>query len=254
MSTCFVIQPFDRARFDKLYEDSFRPAIEAAGLEPYRVDQDPGAAIPIEEIESGIRRSAVCFAEISTDNPNIWYELGFAIASQKPIVMVCAETRERFPFDVQHRTIIRYKSESPRDFEQLRTEITRRLQATIETQARVGSVEEMSLASPTSGLTDHELAAMIAITANEIHGDPVSAHTIKTEVERAGYTPAACGLALRSLVKKGFVSATQFGNGYDEYLGYTLNDAGFEWLENNLKRIKLKTAPKPLTNEPGGWD
>jgi hypothetical protein len=86
MATCFVIQPFDRDRFDGRYKDTFKPAIEAAGFEPYRVDEDPTVSIPIEHIEKGIREAAVCFAEISLDNPNVWFELGYAIALVKPLV------------------------------------------------------------------------------------------------------------------------------------------------------------------------
>jgi len=50
MPTCFVIQPFDSGKFDKRFRDIFKPAIEAAGLEPYRVDDDPSVDIPIEAI------------------------------------------------------------------------------------------------------------------------------------------------------------------------------------------------------------
>jgi hypothetical protein len=64
MPRCFVIQPFDQGKFDKRYADVFRPAIEAAGLEAYRVDQDPSTSIPIEEIEASIRGATVCFADI----------------------------------------------------------------------------------------------------------------------------------------------------------------------------------------------
>ena len=76
MPTCFVIQPFDRGAFDKRYDDTIAPAIAAAGLEPYRVDRDPRVVVPIDQIEEGIRASQACVADISTDNPNVWYELG----------------------------------------------------------------------------------------------------------------------------------------------------------------------------------
>ena len=78
MATCFVIQPFDQGKFDKRYADVYKPSIEAAGLEPYRVDKDPGVLVPIEAIERGIRSSAICLADITSDNPNVWYELGKA--------------------------------------------------------------------------------------------------------------------------------------------------------------------------------
>ena len=32
MPTCFVIQPFDSGKFDKRFEDVYKPAIEAADL------------------------------------------------------------------------------------------------------------------------------------------------------------------------------------------------------------------------------
>lgn len=51
MARCFIIQPFDKGEFDKRYDDVFVPAVEAAGLQPYRVDRDLTAVIPIETIE-----------------------------------------------------------------------------------------------------------------------------------------------------------------------------------------------------------
>ncbi len=42
MPTCFVIQPFDKGGpYDKRYRGVLVPAITDAGLEPYRVDEDP---------------------------------------------------------------------------------------------------------------------------------------------------------------------------------------------------------------------
>lgn len=85
MKSCFVIQPFDKDKFDKRFIDVYKPAIEAAGLVAYRVDNDLGARVPIEQIENNIRDSVLCFAEITNDNPNVWYELGFAFASGKDV-------------------------------------------------------------------------------------------------------------------------------------------------------------------------
>src|SRR5688500_4903361 len=101
MSNCFIIQPFDGGRFDKRFQDVFEPAVAESGLTPYRVDKDPNVTIPIEDIESNIRSAVVCLADITLDNPNVWFELGFAIASNKPVVLVCGDERtSRFPFDV----------------------------------------------------------------------------------------------------------------------------------------------------------
>ena len=84
----------------------------------------------IDDIERGIKTSAVCLAEISTDNPNVWFELGYAIASKRDVVLVCSDERKaHFPFDVQHRKIIRYSTESSSDFETARLKIKERLKA-----------------------------------------------------------------------------------------------------------------------------
>ena len=89
MATCFVIQPFDNGgKFDKRYADIFEPAIRDAGLDPYRVDNDPAVTIPIDDIENGIRRASICLADISLNNPNVWFELGYALASNKQICLL----------------------------------------------------------------------------------------------------------------------------------------------------------------------
>lgn len=126
--TCFVIQPFDSGKYDKRFKDVYGPAIEAAGLTPYRVDQDPSVQIPIESIEEGIRRASVCLADITTDNPNVWYELGYAFAMGRPVIMVCSQEREgrKYPFDIQHRTVLNYQTDSMSDFEKLREQLTER--------------------------------------------------------------------------------------------------------------------------------
>src|SRR5258706_7620704 len=131
MQTCFVIQPFDAGKFDKRYADTFEPAIRGAGLEPYRVDRDPSVQVPIDAIEAGIKAASVCLADITTDNPNVWYELGYSFASDRPVLMVCGpeRTTKKYPFDIQHRIIIEYASDSTQDFDKLKQEIVQRLAA-----------------------------------------------------------------------------------------------------------------------------
>jgi nucleoside 2-deoxyribosyltransferase len=130
MPKCFVIQPFDGADFDRRYDETVRPAIERAGFEPQRIDRDPRATIVIVDIERAIRAADACIADITLDNPNVWYELGFAIACNKPVVLLANEKkRKQFPFDIQHRSVLRYRTDSAGDFKNLGREITTRLAA-----------------------------------------------------------------------------------------------------------------------------
>ena len=112
---CCVFQIFDDGgAYDKRYDEVIRPAITSAGLEPYRVDRDAGAEIPIDTLHDEICRSLVCLADITPDNPNVWYELGFAVASDQPIVMICKKGRT-LSFDTHHRHTIISMSRSPQE-------------------------------------------------------------------------------------------------------------------------------------------
>jgi hypothetical protein len=122
---CCVFQPFDKGPHDKRYDDIIAPAITAAGLEPYRVDRDDGVVIPVESLHEEIRTATVCLADITTQNPNVMYELGFAIASGKDVILICSTQRsEKFPFNIQHRGIIQYTPDSASDFDKLKTDIS----------------------------------------------------------------------------------------------------------------------------------
>lgn len=245
MPTCFVIQPFDRGKFDKRFEDIFRPAIEEAGLEAYRVDRDPNVEIPIEAIESGIRDAAICLADITTDNPNVWYELGYAFAAGKAVIMVCSEERRegRYPFDIQHRTVIVYKSESSRDFEQLEATIKERIQALMKKGERLRELAESDPVAPREGLSQPELAVLATLAGDAVFPDSTtSVYSLKNDVERAGFTSLGFGLGLRRLLKKGFVeSVDEIDEQHGEpYPAARLTAVGWDWIEANERMFSLK--------------
>lgn len=246
MARCFVIQPFDGGPFDKRFDDILTPSIEAAGLEPYRVDRDPAAAVPIDAIESGIRDATACLADISTDNPNVWFELGYALACRRPLVLICSHERQaRFPFDVQHRRIVRYKTESPSDFQELAEQVTSGLRALLAAEQEIVGLAQDALVE-TEGLEPHEIAALVIIARSAL--DPVyapSAHALKGDLRKAGFTELACVLAVRSLQDKRFVAsarATDFDG--NDYLGYSLADPGLRWLRENRGRLALRRQEK----------
>lgn len=246
MSQCFVIQPFDGGKFDKRYNDAFAPAIEDAGLVPYRVDQDPNVEVPIEAIERGIRESVMCLADITTNNPNVWYELGFAFASSKPVIIVCCDDRSNkgFPFDIQHRTVVRYSSESTSDFEKLKKEVTTRIEALLKKE----SIQELASSTPLSdigGLSQPELTVLAVLAGESALPDSAgSVYSLKNDVERAGFTSIAFGLGWRRLLSKGLVESTEITNFDGEtYDGARLTESGWRWIESNESMFSLKKPP-----------
>jgi hypothetical protein len=249
MDKCFVIQPFDGGKFDKRFEDTFGPALEAADLEPYRVDRDPGAAIPIEEIQSKISASRMCLADITIDNPNVWFELGYAIASDKDVILVCSNERNgHFPFDVQHRSIIKYSNESARDFDALKKNITDRAKAILARQEKLQGIrQQIAPTQVTEGLEQHELAALVTI-AQELDAQDgcVSASTFRQDMERAGFTRLAATIAVRQLSDKGLIEqVTARDYEGDTYLALAVTTQGYNWLVDNRATLSL-TSPKKL--------
>lgn len=255
MPHCFVMQPFDGGAFDSRYEDIFAHAIKDADLEPYRVDRDPQVVIPIQEIEKGIRDSRICLADISLDNPNVWFELGYAIASNKEVVLVCSDERvTRFPFDVQHRTIIKYKTGAPRDFVSLRESITSKLKALLEKEESIYTAANPSILQPVEGLDQVEVVVLAAIGGNaDAPDDCIGIGTIKSDMEKAGFTNIATTLALRTLIKRALIINRVEESMHGDYHTYGLTDAGWEWMLENKKHFVLKQAPKPPSPLPN-WD
>jgi hypothetical protein len=245
MDTCFVIQPFDKDKFDKRYTDIFEPAIKAAGLEPYRVDRDPSVRIPIEQIEDGIMKSALCFAELTSDNPNVWYELGYAFAMDKDAVMV-TEERQKFPFDIQHRQIINYKTSSKSDFEVLEKNITEKLKALLLKKANVRRIVETPV-KESEGLKQHEVAMMLILLENQLtEEDTVSAHRLQRDMESAGFTRAASSLAFRQLRFKDLIEQIEQYSDQDgeRYIAFKLTIKGDIWILNNQDKVEFRNNKK----------
>ncbi len=237
------MQPFDGGTFDKRYEDVYAPAIQDADLEPYRVDRDPSVRIPIDDIESGIRNSEICLADITKDNPNVWFELGFAIAVPREVVLVCSDERTtRFPFDVQHRNILRYKTESKSDFDKLRSEIAERIQGLLEKERTIGRISNLPPIADAEGLSQHEFVALVAVMQNRLAPEEgVLAYTIKEYMSRAGFTDIGVSLALQGILDKGMVTTTieTDWNGND-YFAYSITEEGVQWLMRNQDKLVLK--------------
>jgi len=164
------------------------------------------------------------------------------------VVLVCSDERKSsFPFDVQHRNIISYKTEAPRDFSELRERIKKRIEAITQKQMEIGRLSELSPVKDTEGLTQHEMVALVCIMQNSsITEGAVSAWQIREDMRKAGYTDIATSLALLALRQKSMALARTAedlnGETYSEYL---VTGQGEQWLLANQDRLVLT---KPIDN------
>lgn len=110
--TCFVMQPF-AGHLGSYYESIFKPAIKQAGLRPIRADDEIFATGKVmDQIWRGIRSASVLVAELTSKNPNVFYELGLAHALEKPVVLI-SSNQDDVPFDLRHIRVILYDQTDP---------------------------------------------------------------------------------------------------------------------------------------------
>lgn len=129
--SCFVMMPF-AAPLGGYYESMYRPAIEKAGLKPVRADAEIfGAGKIMDQIWSGIREAKVLVAELTTRNPNVFYELGLAHALEKPVVLVSSNEKD-VPFDLHHIRVIYYDVNDPFWGQKLITKVAENILSAIE--------------------------------------------------------------------------------------------------------------------------
>jgi hypothetical protein len=106
---CFVLMPFNEA-MDQVYGYCIKPMVEECGLDPLRADEIYGSTSIIEDIQSHIREAAVVIADLTGKNPNVMYELGYADAFGKTVIII-TQDMEDVPFDVRHRRCLIYRSD-----------------------------------------------------------------------------------------------------------------------------------------------
>lgn len=101
----FVAMPFEEP-FETIYREVIQPEGERLGLDVTRVDELTGRII-FEDIKREISESKVVIAEITAPNQNVFYELGYAHALNKPTILLARRGRD-LPFDIRSYRVIFY--------------------------------------------------------------------------------------------------------------------------------------------------
>lgn len=101
-----------RSDLQDLYDEVIAPECLRAGLEPIRADELQYPGVILQDIVRGLQESTVVIAEISADedkafNANVFYELGYAHATEKPTILLARRGTD-LPFDVSGYRVILY--------------------------------------------------------------------------------------------------------------------------------------------------
>ena len=114
----FVAMPFgvkDNIDFNRVYSDLIQPALESAGFKVFRADEEMRAGNIRTDMFQELLLADLVIADLSIDNPNVWYELGVRHALRRRGVIQIACRREHMPFDVYTDRTLKYRTKENPD-------------------------------------------------------------------------------------------------------------------------------------------
>lgn len=106
---CFVILPYHN-EYSAVYGtivDSIRQLDTGEDIEFFRADHVPLASLPESNVQKHISLCDFAIADISEMNPNVMYEVGYAAALDKPVILL-VERAVKPPVNLSARHVIRY--------------------------------------------------------------------------------------------------------------------------------------------------
>ena len=112
----FVIMPFGKKKggdgslydFNAIYSQLIKPALEAAGFEAFRADEETTSGDILTDMFQELLLADLCIADMSIDNANVFYELGIRHAFRKRGNVHIQAGRAYMPFDVFNVRTIPY--------------------------------------------------------------------------------------------------------------------------------------------------
>lgn len=112
----FVVMPFGQKQgpdgrwidFNAIYEQLIKPALVAAGFEPFRADEEQVAGDILTDMFQELLLADLVIADLSIDNANVFYELGVRHAMRKRGVIHIQSGRAYMPFDIFNVRTIPY--------------------------------------------------------------------------------------------------------------------------------------------------
>ena len=112
----FVVMPFGIKKgfdgttinFNAIYQDLIKPALVAAGFEPFRADEETTTGDILTDMFQELLLADLVIADLSIDNANVFYELGIRHAFKKRGIVHIQSGRAYMPFDIFNVRTIPY--------------------------------------------------------------------------------------------------------------------------------------------------
>ena len=104
--SAFVVMQFT-SPFNELYDEVIDPVCHSVGIKAYRASDIYRPGVILQDITQGLTESNLVIAEITPENANVFYELGYAHALKKPVILL-AERGTGLPFDISGYRVVVY--------------------------------------------------------------------------------------------------------------------------------------------------
>lgn len=104
--TAFIVMQFG-APYDELFDEVIDPVCNQLKISAFRSDAEYGPGLIIQDITRRLTESALVIAEITPTNSNVYYEVGYAHALRKPVILL-AERGKQLPFDISGMRVVFY--------------------------------------------------------------------------------------------------------------------------------------------------
>jgi hypothetical protein len=104
----FVLQPFNPS-FNTIYT-LIKAAASELNATVFRLDTIAAAGNITEKLYEAIDLADLIICDITDVNPNVMYELGYAHAQRKPVILI-SQGLESMPFDIRSVRVILYVNE-----------------------------------------------------------------------------------------------------------------------------------------------
>jgi tetratricopeptide (TPR) repeat protein len=112
----FVVMPFGSKRgpdgqlidFNRVYAEYIWPALTAAGMAVFKADEEERPGDILDDMFQELLLADLVVADLTLDNPNVWYELGVRHALRARGVVLVQGPRASQPFDTYTDRKLRY--------------------------------------------------------------------------------------------------------------------------------------------------
>jgi hypothetical protein len=173
---CFVIGPIGekdseiRKRSDQILEYVIEPIVRELGYTLTRADQIPEPGIITRQIIERLLNDNLVIADLTSNNPNVTYELALRHAFNKPVIQL-KDTSDEFsylPFDIQGLRTIEVDYRFIKSMDDCKGEIKRQILEIEKNSDKIDSPVSFALDSISVSKSENPKDRMLAEMASQL--------------------------------------------------------------------------------------